>query len=312
MVGSRMDITSLLAGLLLFWPACIVLFFIGFCCIVFALVLVGSTATLFGIFLYGVYSILKDLGMLDTVFPKIGKLTNYLSDHVKSNVEKSFLFEKVGSEPKKPALYICHPHGIYGLTWFIHFASALSKWPYQQRPVLAVHSIFFQIPILRELFVSHNCIEAKEEEIKRHLEEGKSVALLIGGIEELLLTQKDRMNLVIKKRSGFVRIAKESGCPLIPLVSPNENNLFTLLDNSLWKWIQDLLHSYLHIAVPLPSFENLWSWMSLSYKPLPNPLTTYILDPVHPDSKSLEEIKSAYIKQLYTFSKQFDIPIDLD
>lgn len=306
-----MDFASLVAGLLLFWPACIVLFFIGFCCVVFALVLIGSTAVLFGIFLYGVYSILRDLGMLDTVFAKIGSLTNYLSEHVKSNVKQSFVFENEASEDgKKPALFICHPHGIYGLTWFIHFASQLSEWPFQKRPVLAVHSIFFQIPIFRELFTSHHCIEAKESEIKRCLSEGNSVALLVGGIEELMLTQTETMNLVLKKREGFVRIAKEVGCPLIPLVSPNENNLFSLLDNPVWNWIQGLMRTYFHILVPLPSFQNLQAWMSLAYKPLSSPLTTYILEAVYPDSKSQKEIKSEYMKRLSSFAKSKKIHIE--
>lgn len=305
-----MEWSSLVAGLLLFWPACLVLFFLGFCCIVFALVLVGSTALLVGVFVYGTYSILRDLGLLNTVFAKIGKLTNYLSDHVKDNVEKSFVFEKHGTIEKGPALFICHPHGLYGLTWFIHFASGLSEWPFEKRPVLAVHSVFFQIPILRELFVQHSCIEAKESEIIRCLKEGISVALLVGGIEELLLTQSETLKLVVKKREGFVRIAKEAGCPLIPLVSPNENNLFSMLDNPVWNMIQGVFHKTFKIVIPLPSFTNLSSWLSLAYKPLSNPLTTYMLEPVYPDTKSHKDIKSEYIDRLKEFSKTSGILIE--
>jgi hypothetical protein len=306
-----MEWSSLVAGLLLFWPACLVLFFLGFCCIVFALVLVGSTALLVGVFVYGTYSILRDLGLLNTVFAKIGKLTNYLSDYVKSNVRQSFVVEKSASiEEKTPALYICHPHGLYGLTWFIHFASGLSQWPFQTRPVMAVHSIFFQIPILREVFISHGCIEAKESEIKRCLQEGTSVALLIGGIEELLLTQSDTLRLIVKKREGFVRIAKEVGCPLVPVLSPTENNLFSMLDNPIWNSFQAILHRMFKIVIPLPSFTNLSSWISLAYKPMSTPLTTYILPPIYTDAKSHNDIKSEYIDRLNEFSNTSGIGIE--
>jgi hypothetical protein len=306
-----MEWSSVIAGLVLFWPACILLFLLGFCCIVFALVLVGSTALLVGVFLYGVYSILRDLGLLNTVFARLGKLTNYLSDHVKDNVKQSFVFENYGKVHEKgPALFVCHPHGLYGLTWFIHFATCLSEWPFEKRPVLAVHSIFFQIPILRELFVQHGCIEAKESEIKRCLQEGTSVALLVGGIEELLLTQSETLKLVLNKREGFVRIAKEVGCPLIPLVSPNENNLFTMLDNPVWNTFQSFVHKTFKIVIPLPSFQNLSSWIMLAYKPFSKPLPTYILKPVYPDTKSHQDIKSEYSQRLKTFSKQSGISME--
>jgi len=306
-----MEWSSLVAGLLLFWPACIALFLIGFCCIVFALVLVGSTALLVGVFIYGVYSILRDLGLLDTVFAKVVKLTQYLSDHVKDNVNHSFVFETQRKvKDKGPALFVCHPHGLYGLTWFIHFACGLSEWPFEKRPVLAVHSIFFQIPILRELFVQHNCIEAKEEEIKRCLKEGTSVALLVGGIEELLVTQSETLKLILKKRKGFVRIAKETGCSLIPLISPNENSLFSMLDNPVWNTIQGVLHKTFKVVIPLPSLSNLGSWCMLAYKPFSTPLTTYILNPVNPKGKSQEDIHSEYIERLQTFSKQSGLAIE--
>lgn len=301
----------MVAGLLLFWPAVLVLFLMGFSFVVFALVLVSSTATLLGIFFYGVYCILRDMGLLDTLFAKLGNLTNYFGSHIQLNVKKSFVFESQASIPNRAALYVCHPHGLYGLTWFIHFASQLSEWPGSTRPVLAVHSIFFQIPILRELFVSHNCIEASEKEIQKSLEKGQSVALLVGGIEELLLTQANSLKLVLKKREGFVRIAKEMNVPLIPLVSPNENNLFTLVEHSWIHWFQTAIYKHLHLAIPLPSLSNLRSWINLSVQPFSKPVTTFILKPVLPDGKPLKDIKSEYIQRLTDFSRKSGILIEL-
>lgn len=305
-----MMISSVLAGIVLFWPAVLLLFFIAFCCIVFAIFLVGSTVLVSSIFFYGLYCILRDLGLLDWVFERIGSLSQMVSAHVKENVERSFLFEDLRSSPKKtPCLYLCHPHGLYGLTWFIHFASRLSTFPEKERPVLAVHSIFFQVPILRELFQAHHCIEAKESEIKASLQKGTSVALLVGGIEELLCTEQDVLNLVLRKREGYARIAKEMNVNLVPLVSPGESNLFPSTQHPLLKWIETWLYERWRLAFPLPSWKSLSSWMQIAYKPFANPLVTYILEPVEPDGISIEEIKSAYINRLETFSKTYSIPL---
>lgn len=306
-----MEWSSVLAGLLLFWPAVLLLFLLGFGFVVFALVLVCSTATLIGIFLYGAYCLLRDIGLLDSLFAKLGNLTKYLSNHIQQNVQQSFVFEQHAPVPVKNALFICHPHGLYGITWFMHFASQMSAWPGTHRPVLAVHSVFFQIPILRELFITHNCIEATEGAIRKALLKGDSVALLVGGIEELLLTQADSLRLVLKKREGFVRIAKDMNIRLIPLVSPNENSLFSLLENSWIQWFQTFLYKQFHLAVPLPSLQNLRSWINLSVQPFSKPVVTYVLDSIVPDGKSLQDIKSEYIQRLQDFSKETGIQIEL-
>ena len=306
--------SSILTGLILFWPAMISLVFLGFCCIVFAVFLIGSTVLIFTIFLYGLYCILRDLGFLDIVFEKIGTFSSYLSDHVKQNVEDSFLFESISNKhklPTTPALFLGHPHGLYGLTWFIHFAASLSKWPLKQRPVLAIHSVFFHLPIFRELMSSHHCIEAKEEIIVKTLKEGKSVALLVGGIEELHLSAPGPLRLILKKRTGYARISQQCQVPLIPLVCPEENQLFPAIQSPPWKWIQQFLYTTWRIAIPIPSLTSLLSWSSIAYKPFDKPLVTYILDPVYPDQKSIQDIKSDYEQRLVQFSKQYDIPLEL-
>jgi hypothetical protein len=307
-----MEVTSLVAGLLLFWPASLLLFLIGFGMVAFAVVLVSSAVILFGIFLYGIYSILRDLGLLDAVFQKLGNLTNYIGSHIGRNIQNSFVVKDLSSwDEKSPALFICHPHGLYGLTWFLHFSTSLTAWPFQRRPVLAVHSVFFKIPLLRELFLYHNCIEAKETEIKKALGEGKSVALLVGGVEELLLTQTGSLKLVLDKRNGFVRIAQEMKVPLIPVVSPNENDLFTLLETPWTQWIQESLYKQFHLSLPIPSWSSLKGWMSLTRDAFAKPILTYVLEPVVSDGSSFEELKSAYKQRLLDFSTQSKIPIQV-
>lgn len=263
--------------------------------------------------MYGLYSILRDLGLLDWLLSRVGKVSSLLSEHVKKNVEDSFVFETETEEAKpssKAALYLCHPHGLYGITWFIHFAICLSKWPFEKRPVLAVHSIFFQLPLLRELFKAHRCIEATEKEIEKSLQQGQPVALLIGGVEELHFTEAGKMNLVLKKREGYARIAHKLQVPLVPVISPKENDLFPPTNMWIWRKIQELLYSSFRIAVPLPSLESLSSWLTISYKPFKKPLITYIGTPLNSDGKSIQEIQSEYRELVEKFAKEKDILLE--
>ena len=300
--------SNILASLILIWPAVLLLFLIGFCCFVFGALLIGSTVILFSIFMYGLYSILRDLGLLDWLFAKIGTLSSLLSDHVKKNVEDSFLFETTESI-EAPALYICHPHGLYGITWFIHFAVCISKWPFEKRPVLAVHSIFFQLPLLREIFKAHRCIEATDKAIENALMEGNSVALLVGGIEELHLTQPGALNLVLQKRQGYARIAQKTKVPIVPVISPKENDLFPPTNLWIWKKIQNFLYQSFRIAIPLPSLESISSWLTISYKPFQKPLLTYIGKPLYTDGKSIQEIQSEYREMLENIAKEKGFPL---
>ena len=302
--------SSVFAGLVLFWPAILSLILLGFTCLVFAVFLIGSTVLIFSIFMYGLYCILRDLGLLDWVFDRIGKITHHITSHVQKNVEDSFVFDVHTKPIEGPALYLCHPHGLYGLTWFIHFASSLSKWPFEKRPVLAVHSIFFQLPLFRELFQRNRCIEAKESEIQRCLDEGTSVALLVGGIEELHCTQPGKFQLILNKREGYARLSKLCRVPLVPLLCPEENTLFPPTNSWIWKWIEHQLYERFRIALPLPSLKSLQSWMGIAYKPFAKQLVTHILEPVYPDTKSIEDIKSEYRKQLDQFSLKKGIPIE--
>jgi hypothetical protein len=303
--------SSVFAGLVLFWPALLTLFFLGFVCIVFAVFLIGSTVIVVSIFMYGLYCILRDLGILDRLFQRIGTIKDMVSHHVKKNVEDSFVFEVCTKPIEEPALYLCHPHGLYGLTWFVHFASCLSLWPFDHRPVLAVHSIFFQLPIFRELFQVNHCIEAKESEIEKYLKEGKSVALLVGGIEELHLTNTEVVRLILKKREGYARLSKRCGVPLVPLIAPTENKLFPPLENRFLKWIERQLYEQFRIALPLPSWKNILAWTGMAYKPFSKQLITYIVEPIYPDTKSIEDIKSDYVKRIEEFSKEKNLSIQV-
>ena len=299
---------DLVSVLVLFWPlfamSMTIFVIIGFVLAIF----VGSTLLFTGVVLYGLYSFLRDEGVFTWLYEKMSMLRIQLTDHLRENIQKSFLIK--GSVPlslKTPVLYVCHPHGLYGFSWYIHFSACLSEWPLlpQKRPKLAVHSSLFRIPFVRELMYFSNCIQATESEICETLKGGDSVALVLGGIEELHKTSGDGIKLIIKKRNGFLRIAEKAGVPLVPLITVGENELFPFLKSPMLDQLQQALYSWFHIALPVPTWTSFKEWIKIVDRPLRKPLTTYILEPV------THATKKNYIKRILDFAKSENVRIEI-
>jgi 1-acyl-sn-glycerol-3-phosphate acyltransferase len=292
-----------MAAAFLFWPLfatlIIILVLIGFLLAVF----LGGTVIAGGFGIYWIYIFLRDEGFIKWAVKLIDTFRIKVKDHLKKNIEGSFLVTGSLNE-KGPVLYTCHPHGLYGFSWYMHFSTCLTKWPVQ-RPKLAVHSSLFRIPFLREVMYMNNCIQATEKEILETLEKGESVALVLGGIEELYKTSGGGIHLVVKKRNGFLRIAEKAGVPLVPLVTVGENELFPFLESEWLQEIQDTLYSWFHIAVPVPTWKSFKEWISIVDRPLSKPLKTYILKPL------LKPSKKDYIQRILDFSKSEDVSIQI-
>ena len=54
---------------------------------------------------------------------------------------------------------------------------------------------------------------------------GSAITIVIGGAEESLHARPGVLELVLKKRHGFIRIAIESGSLVVPVLSFGENGI---------------------------------------------------------------------------------------
>jgi Diacylglycerol acyltransferase len=299
---------SWLAAACLFWPASAVIFGIIFLLIVLIFLFIAGGIVLFLLLVYGIYAALRDSGLLDVIIRFLNEVIDSVILLLRGNVSKSFQIDVgdtdlsgLGTEPR---IYACGPHGMYGISWAIHLCTKLTDWGSVPKPKLAVHSIFFRIPFVREFMLSRNCMPATEEAICSEIRAGNSVALLIGGIEELYKTELGKINLVIDKRKGYIRLAKKMGVPIQPLLTVGENELFPFIENDTWSRVQKVLYDWFHIAAPIPKWSAINKWMSIMYKPLDEPCITYFLEPVQTENKSEEEIRNAHKDCLKDFSKE--------
>ena len=288
---------------------------IGFALFVF---LVGIVCLLSGTFAvltlagYGIYSLTRDSGLLKQAADKMNLGWSYVNETIVQNIQESFVLSDTEQIPKGNALYICSPHGLVGYSWFFHLSYCLSQWPSESsRPLLAVHSIFFRIPFAREILAANRCIEASEEEITKALNAGHSVAIVIGGVEEMSQSGQDTVKLILKKRKGYIRLAKQAKIPIVPLYAAGENELFSMERSWLWRRFSTLMYEWTGLQFPLPSWKSIRHFAGILKKPLEIPVKTFVLKPIETQNKEEHQIRDECISRMEVFFKTHQISAEI-
>jgi hypothetical protein len=282
--------------------------FIGFGLFVLVIgisTLITGTIVFLALGIYGLYAVLRDTGLIEKAIQQIKVLFHSLDLDIINNIDKSFVLKDLENIPERNALFLCHPHGIMGLSWFYHLCHPFTPWPHSsKRPYLAIHSLLFKIPLLREILHANRFIDSSRESIQSYLEKGESVALFTGGAEEMIHTDEHVTNIIMKKRKGYSRIAKDARVPLVILFNTNENRYFPQNTFFLWKWLTQVIFHYTRISFPLPSWKAMTNWISLMKQPLEDPIATFTLKPIETQGKSYEAIQKECISRVETFIQE--------
>ena len=279
--------------------------FVGFGIFVFIIgitTFITGTVLFFCLAVYGLYATLRDTGLIQASIEKFKSILKKMDIDILKNIDDSFVLQDTINIPKSQALFLCHPHGVMGMSWFYHFCHPFRSWSAtEKRPYLALHSMLFKFPFLRELITSFGCIESSEHMIRTYLEKGESVAIITGGAEEMMYSDEDLLNLVLKKRKGYARIAKDYGIPIVPLLSVNENGVFPQHTSFLWKSISHFLFWFARISFPFPSWKAVRNWIQILQKPLPQPIETFVLKPIETKNKNLDTIRKETVERIENF-----------
>lgn len=300
-----MNLQEILGVTYLLWPITIFIFILGSILGILLLVSIGGFVALSGLFLYYSYIYLKKKGVFQDLYNWIQKKTTLVTDNIQQNIAGTFHLEGIEKLSEKPTLYLAHPHGLFSMAPFVHWGVQLGNWPTSVPVKIAIHSIFFQIPGVRELMESNRCIEANENEIRSALESGVSVIVLTGGVEEISKTEAGQLCLVLKKRKGVYRIAKELGIPIVPVLTFGENELFPPMKHWLIQKLQTYLYAWFHIALPIPTWESLRNWFSLVNGPLEPAIVTWIGSPIFPKKDSVNVLRKKVLGEFEILYKNY-------
>lgn len=310
-------IQDIVGTIYLLWPITVVGFgFVFMAGFLFAISL-GFFFTIGVLITYYTYIYLKKKGVFDFLVSWLQTKNKLVGQKLQKNVQETFVLKgHLDKVPEGAVLYLAHPHGLFSMAPFLHWSAQVTHWP-SERPVhIAIHSIFFRIPLVRELCEYFGAIEAEEGEISEILKQGESVAILAGGIREISATTPGQMKLFLKKRKGFARIAKDLGIPIVPVLTFGENELFPPLEGFWTEKVQSYLRAWVGISMPLPTLESFLNWFRLLRGPLPSRVTTWIGKPVFTDKKNCVETTRKHVflafQDLYKEGRPTEYPQTLE
>ncbi|XP_075210781.1 2-acylglycerol O-acyltransferase 2-A-like [Lycorma delicatula] len=210
-------------------------------------------------------------------------------------------------------LLISYPHGLIASGAFGHFATngtnCKQLFPGLEPNVLTLN-IHFYAPFFRDLILGLGLCSATKESMMYLLEgdktKGKAVVLLAGGAEESFFCKPGTYKIILKKRKGFIRIALQSGTPIVPVFSFGETDLYDQLTGSpgsLLSWFQNLGRKITGISPCVPIGRGFFQY-NFGIIPRRHPVTTVVGSPIyvekneHPSCEEIEKLHNLFTEKL--------------
>lgn len=214
-------------------------------------------------------------------------------------------------DPQKNYIFGYHPHGMFtegaSLALNTEACGFSEKFP-GIIPHVSVHSSLLMAWLYRDVLMSLGVIDVTRESLEYALTQkgaGHSVIIVVGGAAEILDTRFDSYVLVLKRRKGFIKLALETGCDLVPVFGFGQNNLFHVFGGGYYsrysrfqRWLRSKTQSgcfYCWGACMLPSRSpiNVVVGSPIPVRKVANPSQEEI-DKLH--SRYIEDLKQLYEK----------------
>lgn len=246
---------------------------LGVCLAGLAILLVSTSMNAVLTTLAMTFYMLVPRGSLDHLFETGRQLLRMFMpeahDRFLSNLRKTFQYYE--KDPPEKAIYLWHPHGILSMTPLLHTVLK----PHSR---LVCLSIFHRVPFLRDLFAYIRAVPSDLPSMREALEE-ESISVVPGGVNEMMKTEPGVLRCVIKNRSGVFRLALETGTAIVPVLTYGENELFSLVDSPMLRYINQTLYDSTRMIIPWVTFSSFLNWLQLADTPLP-PIRTYAGRPI--------------------------------
>lgn len=170
----------------------------------------------------------------------------------------------------------------------------------------------FQIPLYREYLLSLGLACVSKRSCLNLLKRGQSICILLGGAQESLLARPGYMDLVLRKRQGFVKLAMTvPGTSLVPMISFGENNVYDQVQNdpnSRLYNIQTFLKNSLGFTLPLMHARGIFNY-DFGIIPYRRPINIVVGEPIevpHIEEPTPEQVAEHHLVYMEAVKKLFD------
>lgn len=144
---------------------------------------------------------------------------NYFPIHVEYEDQRAF---KAGTS----YLIGYEPHSVLPLGMCL-FTQLAQDTPPPLRGFVMGTSTVFLAPVMRHMCWWLGLRPVSRKEILNTLRRGVSCALCPGGVQEVLYMQEGKEVVFLRKRRGFVRLALQTGSPLVPVFAFGQTPHYT-------------------------------------------------------------------------------------
>ena len=159
-------------------------------------------------------------------------------------------------------------------------------------PRSLIDRLFYKVPGMGSLMESLGSLEGNHDNAVEMLKHGELLILAPGGMREALRPSTEKYKIIWGRRKGFVRLAIETGTPIILAACPAADDMYDIAPSHITAW------AYKTLKIPLFFAKG------LGFSPLPKAvkLTHYLSEPQVPPAKA--QSKEDFDAQVNTFHKQ--------
>jgi len=213
-------------------------------------------------------------------------------------------------DPSKNYLMGYHPHGVIGMGT-LAISSDGRNWeelfPGVKRRMITLPIVFW-LPLFREFAMATGACASSRESIKYCLTKPNFgvTCLVVGGAQEALQGDEETVELTLKNRKGFVRLALESGADLIPCFAFGEQHVFKLVNSpegSKLRRFQEWAKSWLSFSPVLFTGRGIFQYI-FGLLPYRRPINVVIGSPLavdkveNPTQEQVDETHAKYVEAL--------------
>lgn len=157
-------------------------------------------------------------------------------------------------------------------------------------PRALIDRLFYKIPGMGAAMESLGSLEGNHDNAMAMLKAGEILVLAPGGMREALRPSTEKYKIIWGRRKGFVKLAIESGTPIILAACPAADDMYDIVPSHITAW------AYKTLKIPLFFAKGL----GLSPIPKAVKLTHYLSEPqIPPKMAATKEEFSAQVNAFH-------------